>query len=79
MAGLHEQHKEQFEGAVHLVRVKLMLVAMVTVMAVGSPMDDGSVACTDIIGGGVVTRVEMKVALIMTVLSAPMWMMWCWW
>lgn len=56
-----------------------MLVAMVIVMAVGSPMDGGSVACTDIIGGGVVTRVEMKVALIVTVLSAPMWVMWCWW
>lgn len=56
-----------------------MLIAMVTVMAVGSHTDGGSVACKDNIGGGEVTVVEIMVTLTLTVVEASglMWVMWC--
>lgn len=50
-----------------------MLIAMVTVMVVGSHIYGGSVAYTDVIGGGMVTIVEMMVTLMLIVVKAH----WC--
>lgn len=62
-----------------MVRMKLMLIAMVTVMVAGSHINGGSVAYKDIIGGGGVAVVEMMVTLTLTVVEASvlMWVMWC--